>query len=160
MNMSQHDRPPRISDIGRLATPALANGGVWAGRVVWLATPERNGAPVLDVKNVDMSLRSRPIMGLEILHGFVRSGEGSWRGGTIYSPRQGRSFPAEIRLPEPNRLEITAHAGLISKTVAWTRRKGGGNGPYRILRRAVGPTDPVGLRGTSRSRAGGNHGRR
>jgi hypothetical protein len=61
MNMSQHDRPPRISDIGGLATPALANGGVWAGRVVWLATPE------------------------------------------------------------PNRLEITAHAGLISKTVAWTR---------------------------------------
>jgi uncharacterized protein (DUF2147 family) len=109
----------RTSDVSRLQRSRTAVSG--AGRVVWLATQERNGAPVLDVMNVDMSLRSRPIMGLEILHGFFRGGEGSWRGGTIYSPRQGRSFPAEIRLPEPNRLEITAHAGLISKTVVWTR---------------------------------------
>jgi uncharacterized protein (DUF2147 family) len=51
----------------------------------------------------------------------VRNGEGTWGGGTIYSPRQGRGFLAEIRLSGTNRLEITVNAGLISKTVVWTR---------------------------------------
>jgi uncharacterized protein (DUF2147 family) len=67
------------------------------------------------------ALRDCPIMGLEVLKGFVRSGEGTWGGGTIYSPRQGRGFLAEIRLSGTNRLEITVNGGLISKTVVWTR---------------------------------------
>jgi uncharacterized protein (DUF2147 family) len=110
-----------LTEAGDSKVEIRGNGGVWGGKVVWLATPEREGAPIQDVRNVDTSLRGRPIMGLEVLEGFARNGEGTWGGGTIYSPRQGKSFPAGIRLSGTNRLEITVNAGLISKTVVWTR---------------------------------------
>jgi uncharacterized protein (DUF2147 family) len=96
-------------------------GETYAGRVVWLAQPEQDGAPVRDGKNMNPALRNRPIMGLEILSGFVRDAKGRWRGGEIYSPRQGKSYPAELALADDDRLEITVRAGILSKQVVWTR---------------------------------------
>jgi uncharacterized protein (DUF2147 family) len=96
-------------------------GETYSGKVVWLAQPEHGGAPVRDGKNANPALRNRPIMELEILSGFVRDASGRWRGGQVYSPRQGRSYPAELALAGDDRLEITVRAGILSKQVVWTR---------------------------------------
>ena len=97
-------------------------GERYSGKVVWLAQPEQDGAPVRDAKNASPALRDRPIMALEILSGFVRDESGGWRGGQIYSPRQGRSYPAQLALTDDDRLEITVQAGMFSKRVVWTRQ--------------------------------------
>lgn len=96
-------------------------GETCSGKVVWLAEPERDGAPMRNGKNANPALRDRPVMGIEILSGFVRDASGHWRGGQIYSPRQGRSYPAELALAGDDRLEITVRAGILSKEVVWTR---------------------------------------
>ena len=97
------------------------SGATYVGRVVWLRESERSGVPAQDVKNANPALRSRPIIGLEILTGFARASNDRWEGGQIYSPRQGRSYPAVMAITGDSRLEITVQAGIMSKRVVWTR---------------------------------------
>jgi uncharacterized protein (DUF2147 family) len=103
------------------ATQAADGSTVYAGRVVWLEQSARDGKPVHDANNSDASLRARPILGLEILSGFEVAAAGGWSGGTMYSPRNGRSYPAELSLAPDGRLQIKVKAGFVSKTVYWTR---------------------------------------
>lgn len=94
---------------------------LYDGKVVWLATPTRNGQPVHDEKNGDPALRARPILGLEVLSGFEAGPNGVWSGGTMYAPRKGRSFEALLSLAQDGRLQIDVKAGLLSETIYWTR---------------------------------------
>lgn len=93
---------------------------VYNGTVVWLKEPTRDGKPLVDVNNADPAQRGRPILGLPILSGF-RASAGGWSGGTVYSPRAGKAFPAELALAADGRLELKVKAGLLSKTDYWTR---------------------------------------
>jgi uncharacterized protein (DUF2147 family) len=103
------------------ATEAADGSTVFAGKVVWLEQPTRAGKPVHDANNSDASLRARPILGIEVLSGFKVGAAGAWSGGTMYSPRKGKSYPAELSLAPDGRLQIEVKAGFVSKTVYWTR---------------------------------------
>lgn len=96
-------------------------GNTFSGKIVWLQTPEPNGKPLMDAKNVDAALRTRPIMGLEILSQFAPSAGGMWTGGTIYSPRNGRSYPAQLSITADGKLDIRVKDGVFSKHLYWTR---------------------------------------
>jgi uncharacterized protein (DUF2147 family) len=96
-------------------------GAGYAGKVVWLKEPLRDGHPVHDAKNPDAALRERPILNLEILSGFVYDGNGTWVRGSVYSPQSGRSFPGELSLLRNDRLNIKVKDGIFFKHVAWTR---------------------------------------
>ena len=100
---------------------AADGGSVYSGRVAWLKEPVRDGKPIHDANNADAGLRERPIMGLEIASGFKPAATGSWAGGTMYSPRTGKSFPAELSITADGRLRVKVKAGIVSKTVYWTR---------------------------------------
>lgn len=97
------------------------SGASYGGKIVWLKEPEREGKPVHDANNSDASLRDRPIMGLEILSGFTYGSGGVWSGGTVYSPRKGRSYPAELSVAKDGRLDIKVKDGIFSKHLYWTR---------------------------------------
>lgn len=103
------------------ATTGADGGTVYTGTVTWLAEPKRDGKPVQDANNPDAALRTRAILGLEILSGFKATPGGGWAGGTIYSPRAGKRYPAELALAPDGRLQVKVLAGLLSKTVYWTR---------------------------------------
>jgi uncharacterized protein (DUF2147 family) len=93
---------------------------VYAGKITWLKEPSRDGKPLRDANNTDVALRERPILGLQILSGFRAAG-GGWSGGTVYSPRAGKSYPAELSIDADGRLQLKVNAGLLSKTDYWTR---------------------------------------
>lgn len=57
-------------------------------------------------------------IGVLILRDFQRD-DGTWTG-RVYSPRRKRTYPAQLRL-EGSKLVIRVRAGLISKTLTWTR---------------------------------------
>jgi uncharacterized protein (DUF2147 family) len=101
------------------AAKAADGSGVYAGKVVWLKQPLRDGKPVRDANNADAAQRERPILGLPILAGFKASG-GGWSAGTVYSPRAGTSYPAELSIGADGRLQLKVDAGLVSKTDYWT----------------------------------------
>jgi len=96
-------------------------GALYSGRVSWLKQPTRDGEPAHDVKNENAALRDRPILGLEILSGFKFTGPATWAGGELYAPRNGKSFPAVLTLTPDGRLQVKVSAGIVSKTVYWTR---------------------------------------
>lgn len=103
------------------ATTAPDGGAVYSGKVSWLKVPARDGKPLLDVNNGNAALRGRPILGLEIISGFrVGTGAG-WTGGTLYSPRNGKSYPAELSLTADGRLQVKVKSGIVSRTVYWSR---------------------------------------
>ena len=96
-------------------------GNTFSGKIVWLQTPEPNGKPLVDAKNATAALRTRPIMGLEILSQFAPSTGGVWTGGTVYSPRNGRSYPAQLSITVDGKLDIRVKDGVFSKHLYWTR---------------------------------------
>ncbi len=70
---------------------------VYNGKLAWLKEATRDGKPLRDANNADAAQRERPILGLPILSGF-KPAAGGWSGGTVYSPRVGKSFPAELSI--------------------------------------------------------------
>jgi uncharacterized protein (DUF2147 family) len=85
----------------------------YCGVIVWMKNPKN------DEKNADASMRGRPLVGAQILSGFSADGTG----GKIYAPERGRMVPAKLVLTNPDTLEIRVAAGMIKKTVAWSRVK-------------------------------------
>lgn len=68
--------------------------GKFIGTVVYMI-PEKyvNGKPPVDDKNPDVKLQSRPVVGLQILSGFVfDAGKKEWKSGTIYDPKSGKTY--------------------------------------------------------------------
>lgn len=102
------------------AAKAADGSSVYEGKVVWLKEPQRDGQPLRDANNADPAQRNRPVLGLVVLSGFKAAG-GGWSGGTVYSPRAGKSYPAELAIAADGRLELKVKAGLLTKTDYWTR---------------------------------------
>jgi len=102
------------------AAKAADGATLYNGKLVWLKQPLRDGKPAVDANNTDAALRGRPLIGITILTGFKADG-GGWSGGTVYAPRAGKSYPAELALGADGRLELKVNAGLLSKTDYWTR---------------------------------------
>jgi uncharacterized protein (DUF2147 family) len=93
------------------------------GRIVWMAEPNAaNGEPLRDANNPDAGLRGRAICGMEMVSGFARDGEGRWSGGEIYSPRNGKTYSANMTV-EGGRLRLRGYVGvpLFGETQVWTR---------------------------------------
>ena len=90
-------------------------GNAYTGKVTWVKT---EGA--VDAKNSDPSLRTRPIMGIDILTGCTGDAT-SAKGCRIYAPKRGSSYDAELSLDKDGSLKVKVKAGIGGKTQTWTR---------------------------------------
>lgn len=100
------------------------------GKIVWLKNPTYTdsnegqvGTPIIDRKNPDPVLRSRPLMGLQILNGFTEQGENTWGQGTCYDPKSGKTYKGKMHMAAPGRLELRGFIGisLFGRTSVWKR---------------------------------------
>ena len=91
------------------------SGNAYTGKVTWVKT---EGA--VDVKNSDPTLRTRPIMGIDILTGCTGDAT-SAKGCRIYAPKRGSSYDAELSLDKDGNLKVKVKAGIGGKTQTWTR---------------------------------------
>ena len=131
-----------------LAAPATAEPGaigVWAteeekshveiyacgeqlcGRIIWLKEPlNEEGTEKLDINNEDPGLRDRPIVGLELMAGFVENGERKWSKGRIYDPENGKLYKCKMELEDPDTLKVRGFIGfsLLGRSQFWTRVPG------------------------------------
>jgi uncharacterized protein (DUF2147 family) len=92
------------------------------GKVAWLKKPEVNGKTKIDINNPDANRRNDPILGLVILKGFVKDGDGEYEDGTIYDPASGRTYSAKM-VYKGDRLFVRGYYGisLIGKTQEWAK---------------------------------------
>lgn len=101
------------------------SGDAFNGKIVWLSEPTNpDGTPSLDDKNPDKSLRSRQIMGLNMLSGLKPSGS-EYTGGKIYDPSNGKTYNCSMKV-EGDVLKVRGSLdkkGLLGRTMDWFRVK-------------------------------------
>jgi uncharacterized protein (DUF2147 family) len=118
-------------DGGQAHVEIYKEGGLYHGKIVWLAIPVyppdddqgMAGRSKIDRNNPDPAMRERPVLGLVIVEGFHYAGDGLWQKGTIYDPDNGKTYKCKMRLTENGVLKVRGFIGfsLIGRTTEWTR---------------------------------------
>ena len=99
-------------------------GDLLCGRIAALDEPlDQAGNPEVDTNNPDPALKTRPILGMDLIAGFSRKSDRKWVGGTIYDPRDGKTYKCKMTLQKDGTLKVRGYVGmsLFGKTVVWTR---------------------------------------
>lgn len=100
-------------------------GDKFFGKIVWLKAPkDEKGQAKLDVKNPDANLKTRPILGLEMLKDFVYD-DGKWVDGKIYDPKTGKTYSCNMNIKPNGDLNVRGYIGisLIGRSDTWKRVK-------------------------------------
>ena len=111
-------------DAGESHVEIYACGDRLCGRIAELDEPlDEDGKEKLDTNNPDPALQSRPLIGMDLIAGFVRGGKKKWEDGTIYDPRDGKTYKCVMKLQRDGTLKVRGYVGLplLGKTVVWTR---------------------------------------
>lgn len=91
------------------------------GRITkFLVTPPQ-GADQRDVNNRNPKLRSRKLLGMPVLTGFIEDGD-EWRG-EIYDPKSGKTYRSIIRRKNSATLEVKGCLGPFCQTQTWKRAR-------------------------------------
>lgn len=110
---------------GTAIVEVYKNGDSFNGKIVWLQNPtEADGTPAKDTNNPDKNLRSREIMGLNMLSGLKKTGN-EYSGGKIYDPGNGKTYNCSMKV-EGDVLKVRGSLdkkGLIGRTMDWFRVK-------------------------------------
>lgn len=101
------------------------DNGLYNGRVTWLKESlDTQGNSRLDVYNDNASLRSRELLGIDLIYGF-QSINSFWRKGKIYDYKSGRTYNGKITLKNTE-LRLSGYYGILfflGKTKTWYRVK-------------------------------------
>jgi uncharacterized protein (DUF2147 family) len=103
-------------------------GGELCSKIVWLReSTDSQGRPLTDARNKNAQLRTRPILGLEILTGLTPAGQNTWSG-QVYNPEDGNTYKATLMLVSQNQIKLQGCAmmGLICGEKLWTRAQDDG----------------------------------
>lgn len=100
-------------------------GEKFCGKIVWLKEPQKNGLPVIDDKNPDEKLRGRPVLGMELMYGFVYDGDDVWTSGRVYDPESGDEYRGKLTLVDADTMELRGYVmiPLFGRTETWRRKE-------------------------------------
>lgn len=113
-----------VVEDGRAVIEIEPCGAQACGRLVWMReSRDEGGGPKRDDRNPDPSARNRPLCGLQLIHGLEPAGDGSWKGGQIYSARDGKTYGFQIAPDGEDRLAARGFMGisLLGSTQTWVR---------------------------------------
>jgi uncharacterized protein (DUF2147 family) len=110
-----------------LIVDVYKQANTFKARVVWFYDEDDTITPInkrLDIKNPNKALRSRPIVGEDILSGLqYNPKQNRWNGGRIYDATSGRTWDATVWLTGPKSLSVRGFYIFrwIGKTLNFTR---------------------------------------
>jgi len=114
-----------INSSGEAHIDISKKGDKFFGKIVWLKAPkDEKGQAKLDVKNPEANLKTRPILGLEMLKDFVYD-DGKWVDGKIYDPKTGKTYSCNMNIKSNGDLNVRGYIGisLIGRSDTWKRAK-------------------------------------
>jgi uncharacterized protein (DUF2147 family) len=99
-----------MSSEKNLEVEVYQRGTEFKARVIWFDDSDDKSNPMstrCDKKNPDKSLRSRKVLGLEVLNGLTYNNEDKgWQDGQIYNPSSGKDWNAKAWLTSDGRLKV------------------------------------------------------
>ena len=97
------------------------NGEKLFCKVIWV-DPKAN-LPTTDTHNPDAKLAKQPIIGMVFAKNFKYSGDNIWEGGTVYDPKNGKTYSGKITVVNQNKIDLRGFIGfsLIGRTSHFTR---------------------------------------
>ena len=104
---------------------SMRGGGALCATILALKQPNdpTTGKPQLDRANSDVSKRTRPVVGVQLLMGMKPQGPNRWVG-QAYNPEDGNIYPVTGTLANANTFNIQGCilGGMICRTYTWTRK--------------------------------------
>ena len=90
------------------------------GKLTWTKTPGK-----LDVNNPDKKQQTDKLAGKEILKNFDFDGKELWHNGTIYDPKNGKTYSCKITRDDKGNLNVRGFIGvsLLGRTAFWVKVK-------------------------------------
>ena len=113
-----------LHDNKRIQIEIAPCGDDLCAKIVWFKWPnDGQGVPLVDLKNRDPALRTRPLLGLTVLYGLRRTGNNSWEDGYVYNPDDGENYRADMSIRADGNLRIRAYVLVpwFGHTLVWTR---------------------------------------
>ena len=91
---------------------------LYYGKITW-----GTGGTTKDEKNPNPALQNREVVGLVILNNFTYDGYNTWQDGTIYDPREGKTYACKMTVKNANTLSIRGYVGvsLFGRSEVWSR---------------------------------------
>ena len=116
----------KLSD-GTAIVEVYKQDGIYNGKIVWLKNPtDANGGPEVDHNNPDASLRTRQLIGLNMLSDLKENGNpGQYSGGMIYDPGNGKTYYCSMEVVG-DVLKVRGSLdkrGMLGRTMDWFRVK-------------------------------------
>jgi uncharacterized protein (DUF2147 family) len=101
-----------MNPTGEAILKIYEEAGKYAGKLVWMKNPEK-----LDKENPDKAKQTQKILGSTIMRNFIFDGE-IWKNGSIYDPKNGKTYDCKITRDEKGNLSIRGFIGisLIGRT--------------------------------------------
>ena len=116
MGYAQDIKGKWLTEAGDAQVEIYEQNGKVNGKIVWL----EKGPDTKDVHNKDEKMRTRKLMGVNILSGLTKKKE-KWEGGRIYNPKNGKDYKCSIWM-EGNKLKVRGYIGFLYETQTWTRK--------------------------------------
>ena len=95
-------------------------GTKYYGILTWTKTPGK-----LDTNNPDVKRQTDKLAGKEILKDFDFNGKDLWSNGTIYDPKNGKTYSCKITRDEKGNLNVRGFIGvsMLGRTAFWVKVK-------------------------------------
>ncbi|MFN8117330.1 MAG: DUF2147 domain-containing protein [Bacteroidia bacterium] len=95
-------------------------GAKYYGTLTWTKTPGK-----LDSNNPDPKQQTDKLAGKEILKDFDFDGKDLWHNGTIYDPKNGKTYSCKITRDEKGNLNVRGYIGvsMLGRTTFWVKVK-------------------------------------
>lgn len=92
------------------------------GKIVWLKEPTKDGRIKVDIHNPNKARRSDPLLGLQMLKGFIKEGSNTYEDGSIYDPKNGKTYSCKMTL-KGDKLDVRGYVGfsMLGRTTVWTK---------------------------------------
>jgi uncharacterized protein (DUF2147 family) len=114
-----------VNSTGEAHIEIFKRNAKYSGKIVWLKAPkDEKGNTKMDFQNPNLNLRSKPILGLQILNDFVFD-EDKWTDGKIYDPKSGKTYSCNITMKSNGDLNLRGYIGIsiIGRSEVWKKVK-------------------------------------
>jgi len=104
----------------------VETGGTLEGRVEKTLNRQPDDDPDGLCRKCTGARKDQPIVGMTILTGLKKDGQGVWAGGEILDPGNGKTYRCKVRLVDGGmKLEVRGYIGisLLGRTQTWIREE-------------------------------------